>query len=133
MGGSAILASENRCAVLHVAFNDEALAAIRDPTLMPDLPRRIVNAEALSFVTFNALIIFVKDAAIENTVDANASVLCGVGDIEGIPIAEPEVEFVILGGAEHGVDIGDLPGREIMGISTAMKKTKRERRLTFTP
>jgi hypothetical protein len=69
-----------------------------DPTLMPNLPRRVVDAEALSFVTLHALIIFVKDAAIENTVDANASVLCGVGDVEGIPIAEPEVEFLIFGG-----------------------------------
>jgi hypothetical protein len=69
---------------------------------MPDLSQRIVNAEALSFVPGDALIIFVKDAAIENTVDANASVLCGVGDVEGVPITEPEVEFVIFGGgARH--------------------------------
>jgi len=82
---------------LQVAFNDEKLAAIGDPGLMPDFSRSIENAEALSFVAVEALIVFVNDAPIENAVDANVGFFCGSAEVEGVPIAEPKVEFVILG------------------------------------
>jgi len=45
----------------------------------------------------DALIVLMNDAAIEYAVDTNASVLLGGAEVEGVPIAEPEVEFVILG------------------------------------
>ena len=96
--GCAIRASENHSAVLHVAFDDEELPAIGDPALMPNSSRSIVNAEALALVAVNALIIFVNDAAIEDALDANLGVLRGLGEVERVPIAKPEVEFVVFGG-----------------------------------
>src|SRR5258707_15846957 len=95
-GGCAIDTSENHCAVLHVAFNDEELAAIGDPSLMPHSSRVIVNTEALAFVAVDALVVLVNNAAIENAIDAHTCVFCGGGQEEGGPIAKPEVESGVL-------------------------------------
>ena len=38
--------------------------------------------------------IFVNDAAIEDRLDAIMSVLCEVGDVERVPITEPQIRDI---------------------------------------
>jgi hypothetical protein len=46
-------------------------------------------------VAVDALVVLVNNAAIENAIDSDAGVFSGGAEVEGVPIADPEVEFVI--------------------------------------
>lgn len=95
--GRAIDACENHRVVLQRAFDNEELASIGDPALMPELSRGIVDTEALSFVAVNALIIFVDNAAVKDAVDADSGISRGGAEVKGVPITDPEIEFMIGG------------------------------------
>src|SRR5258708_30801575 len=95
-GGCAIDTSENHCAVLHVAFNDEELAAIGDPSLMPHSSRVIVNTEALAFVAVDALVVLVNNAAIENAIDAHTCVFCGGAKSQSGPNPQPKIQILVF-------------------------------------
>jgi len=84
---------------LQIAFDDQELSAIGDPGLMPRFARGIVNTKALAFAAVDALVVLVNNAAFENATDPDAGVFCGRDDVKGVPIADPEVEFVIFRGA----------------------------------
>lgn len=96
-GWREIGAGEDHCAGFEAAFDDEELAAIGDPALVPDFFGGVVEAEALAFVAVGALVVFVNDTAFEDAIDDEMRVLVGGADVEGVPIAEPEIELVVFG------------------------------------
>ena len=93
-GSGAIHAAQVHGAVLEATFYGEQAAAIGDPGLVPDFARGVVDAEALAFVSVNGLIVLVHNAAIENARDADARVFRAGGDVEHVPIPEPEIELM---------------------------------------
>src|SRR5262249_23931519 len=65
----------------------------------------VIDGEALPLVSVSALIVFAQDTAVEDAVDAD---VCRgrllVADVEGVPVANPKVELVVLGrGAGFGL------------------------------
>jgi hypothetical protein len=97
-GGSDIGTGKYHFAGLEFAFDFEQFAAIGDPGLVPKFARGVIDREALAFVAVRALVVFAQDTAFENLTYVDVRVFGGAADFEGVPIAEPEIELMKLGG-----------------------------------
>src|SRR4029079_19295120 len=64
--------------VAELALEDEELAAIRDPALVPDSADRIVRAQALADEPAHAAVVLAQRAPVEDRVDVHARSRCGL-------------------------------------------------------
>ena len=79
-----------------VSLNAAGPASIRGPRLLPGHRHGIVRAQALAFETVGVVIVLSKHAPIEQTIDADLRDRCGASGVEDIPVADPEIELVVL-------------------------------------
>jgi hypothetical protein len=89
---------EGQAAAVESSFDSEKLSAVGYPGLVPDLPRRVVDREALSDETVALLVDLSQYAAAQDDVDARVGDrLTRPADVEDIPVSGPEVEPAIFG------------------------------------
>src|SRR5262245_62560154 len=80
---------------LKISFDHQQLPAIGDPTLVPGSSGSIVDAETLASLPGGVLIVLMHDAAIEQAGDADPCRRRWARALEGVPIAQPEVELPV--------------------------------------
>src|SRR5277367_3884709 len=79
-----------------MSFDRQQLAAVRYPTLMPDIARDIVDAEALAFVAIPGLVDFMQDTAVEYHLDPRMrDCNRGLLHVNHVPIANPEIKLPV--------------------------------------
>jgi hypothetical protein len=89
-------ALQNHRLAVQAPLNRQQLAMVRDPALMPDVTRGIVNAEALAFMTVHGFINLVQDASMEYQFNARARDDDGwTINVEDIPVPDPEIKLPV--------------------------------------
>src|SRR5439155_3229130 len=89
---------EGQAVTLEPAFDGEKLPPVSDPRLVPDLPGRVVDREALSDEAVGLLVDLPQCAAAQDDVDARmGDRLTRCANVEDVPVSRPEVEPAIFG------------------------------------
>ena len=98
------LAFENQRAVLEVAPEHHDRTAIGDPGLLPLFAHGVIAQDAVANESIGLLVELADGAALGDGLDACARYgrpARGIS-LEGIPIADPEIQLMVFGGAAMG-------------------------------
>ncbi len=91
-----VSACQHHAALARIAFDGQQPAAIRHPSLVPELSTDIVRRETLADGAGRIFIAFAQRAAVENPINLHVCRALVRIAINHIPVAEPKVELMIF-------------------------------------
>src|SRR5215469_6799535 len=107
--------SQHHLSSLKISLDDEQLAAIGHPTLVPGFSGSIVDAETLTSLPGCVLIVLMHDAAIEQAGNADPCRGRWAVVLEGVPIPQPEIELPVFR-RRAGRRVGKIRQRNRSGV-----------------